>query len=314
MAKTSITPGLILSIGEAMVEMSQAETPETWRLGIAGDTLNTAWYLRGLLPAPWRVGYVSRVGTGPFSDRMLGFLQDAGIETAHVGRDPAREIGLYAITLTAGERSFSYWRDTSAARGLADDPAALARALGGARILYLSGITLAILPAEGRAHLMAALERARAGGATVVFDTNLRPRLWPDTASMGAAVQAMAGQADLVLPSFDDEAAHFGDCDPAATCARYLRCGAGQVVVKNAGGPIHFGGATGAGVVEGLARVQPVDTTAAGDSFNAGFLAAMLCGDACADAIRTAHDLSARVIGHRGALVPKALPSTAPGR
>ena len=301
--------GNILCIGEAMVELSAAG--DLWRLGIAGDTLNTAWYLRGLLGAGWSVGYLSRVGMGDFSQRMLDFLHDSGIESL-VTRDPAREIGLYAIALKDGERSFTYWRDNSAARRLADDPEGLAQALSGTGIAYLSGITLAILPPEGRTALTAALATARARGTRIVFDPNLRPRLWEGAEIMRRTVQAAAASCDLILPSLDDESAHFGDADPQATIARYLAAGARQVVVKAGGGPVHFGGADGTGIVTDLPRVQPVDTTAAGDSFNAGYLAARLGGAAIPDAIRRAHALSLRVIAHPGALVAQALPQAMP--
>lgn len=297
----------ILSIGEAMVELGQSDQPGLWRVGIAGDTLNTAWYLRRLLGPDWGVDYLSRVGQGAFSQQMVDFLADEGIGTDHVARDPLREIGLYAISLTDGERSFAYWRDTSAAKGLADDPQALDDALTGTAIAYVSGITVAILPPEGRANLLAALARARAAGTQVVFDPNLRPRLWADAASMRQGVSDAAAGADLVLPSFDDEATHFGDADPEATVARYLALGAGQVVVKNGGGPIRFGGRDGHGIVTDLMPETPVDSTAAGDSFNAGYLAAMLAGADPAAAIAAAHDLSRRVIRHRGALVREAL-------
>lgn len=302
-----MTPGLILCIGEAMVELSQSDSADSWRLGIAGDTLNTAWYLRGLLPELWRVGYLSRVGTGPFSQRMLDFLDTAQIERDYVSRDPAREIGLYAISLQDGERSFSYWRDSSAARGLADDPQRLRQAFSGASMLYLSGITLAILPDAARTHLMAALQDARAQGALVVFDPNLRPRLWPDAQTMCAQIERAAAQCDLILPSFDDEATHFGDTDPQATIARYHGLGAAQVVVKNGGGPMFHSGPDGAGALTDLVPEKPVDTTSAGDSFNAGYLAAML-QDADPDtSIRAGHALSRQVIRHRGALVPEAI-------
>jgi len=298
---------LILSIGEAMVELSQAGQADLWRLGIAGDTLNTAWYLRRLLPQGWRVAYCSRVGESEFSRKMLDFLTAEGIETTHVTRDPRREIGLYAITLKDGERSFSYWRDSSAAKGLADDRQALAAALAGVRIAYFSGITLAILPEPGRARLVEALTAAQAAGTQIVFDPNLRPRLWPDSGTMRHQIEAAAAIADLVLPSFDDEREHFGDADPQATVARYRACGAGQVVVKAGGDAIRHGGREGEGLIDGLGREQPVDTTAAGDSFNAGYLAARLQGSDIPDAIRAAHELSRRVIRHRGALVRQAL-------
>lgn len=302
-----MTGQLILSIGEAMVELSEAGQPGHWRLGIAGDTLNTAWYLRRLLPADWRVSYCSRVGQGEFSQKMLDFLAAEGIGADHVTRDPRREIALYAISLKDGERSFSYWRDTSAAKGLADDPQALAAALDGVRIAYFSGITLAILPEPGRALLIEALSAARAAGTQVVFDPNLRPRLWSDNPTMRRDIETAAGIADLVLPSFDDEREHFGDADPQATVERYLARGAGQVVVKAGGDAIRHGGREGWGLVDGLTRERPVDTTAAGDSFNAGYLAARLAGKEIGAAIREAHELSRRVIRHRGALVREAL-------
>ncbi len=300
-------PPRILSIGEAMLELSSAGQGDLWRLGIAGDTLNTAWYLHRLLRDEARVEYFTRVGTGEFSQKMLDFLAAEGIGADHIPRDPAREIGLYAISLKDGERSFSYWRDTSAAKLLGDDPAALDRALAGARIAYFSGISVAILSDRGRANLRDALARARTQGTMVVFDPNLRPRLWPDAAAMLAGIETAASGADLVLPSFDDEATHFGDVDAAATIRRYLDLGAGHVVVKNGGGPMHFGGSQGAGDLPELTPDTPVDTTAAGDSFNAGYLAAMLQGADCADAIRAGHRLSRQVIRHRGALVPAAV-------
>ncbi|MBK4217547.1 sugar kinase [Paracoccus caeni] len=302
-----MTKNDILCIGEAMVELSQSPQPDQWQLGIAGDTLNTAWYLRRLLPASRDVSYFSRVGTGEFSQRMLDFLAAEGIGADHILRDPEREIGLYAISLKDGERSFSYWRDNSAAKRLADDPALLERALSGTRIAYLSGITLAILPDEGRNTLFKALEQARAKGTKVVFDSNLRPRLWPDTTIMCATIEQAAALSDLILPSFDDERDYFGDADPQATVARYLGCGSGQVVVKAGGAAVHFGGAEGTGIVDGLIREVPVDTTSAGDSFNAGYLAARLDGAGIEQAIQRAHDLSRIVIGHRGALVRQAV-------
>ena len=111
-----MTTTRILSIGEAMVELSASGQAGLWRLGIAGDTLNTAWYLRRLLPAEWQVGYFSRVGLGEFSQKMIEFLDAEGIDSRHIGRDAQREIALYAISLKDGERSFTYWRDNSAAK------------------------------------------------------------------------------------------------------------------------------------------------------------------------------------------------------
>lgn len=295
-----------------MIELSEAQgAADLWRMGVAGDTLNTAWYARALLPVDWQVSYLTRVGQDRFSDRIVAFLSANGIDTGHVGRDPVRGPGLYAISLDQGERSFTYWRDRSAARLLADDAEALAAATGAADVIYVSGITLAILAPDRRAVLRDALAAARARGALTVFDPNLRPRLWDDAATMRAAIMDVVAASALVLPSYDDEAQHFGDADLAACAARYVSAGAGGVVVKNGGGPVHLAGTEGQGTIHDLPRAVPVDTTGAGDSFNGGYLAARLTGASPDQAVRRAHALATRVIGHPGALIPMAALATA---
>ena len=146
-------PVAFASIGECMIELSAGNGAD-WRLGYAGDTFNTAWYVRAILPKAKRVAYVTGLGDDPFSDKMRDFFARAGVETDRIRTIAGRRPGLYAITLEKAERSFTYWRGESAARCLADDAAWLKRALDGAGMLYFSGITLAILapPARQRLH------------------------------------------------------------------------------------------------------------------------------------------------------------------
>jgi 2-dehydro-3-deoxygluconokinase len=294
---------LFAAIGECMVELSAAGD-DLWRLGIAGDTLNTAWYARARLPQDWEVSYVTRLGQDAFSDRAVAFLAANGIATRHVSRHPDRSIGLYAIALQAGERSFAYWRDTSAARTLMEAPETVHAALDAAAALHLSGITLAILPDEARDRLLALVGQARSRGALTAFDPNHRARLWPDAATARRVIGKAAGVASVVLPSFEDEAGLFGDAAPEATVARYLALGAGLVVVKTGGGAVTIG-APGQPVRRvDLPTVTPLDTTGAGDSFNGAFLAAWLTGSGAEAAVRAAHGLALRVVQHRGALMP----------
>ncbi len=292
----------IICVGEAMVEMAPSAAPGDYRMGFAGDTLNTAWYLRRALGEAWAVEYLTAVGQDAVSDRLVGFIEGAGVGTMHIARIAGRTVGLYLIELKDGERSFAYWRGQSAARVLAQDAGHLARALDGAGIVYLSGITLAVLEGAGRANLYAALTQARAAGAKVVFDPNLRPRLWPDTATMCRVIMEAAALSDVVLPSHEDEATFFGDIDVNATADRYSDAGAGLVVVKNGGGDMltRDGAVYASHAPEVVARI--VDTTAAGDSFNAGFLAAWVAGGDVATSVRAGARLAAQVIGQRGAL------------
>lgn len=294
----------LICVGECMVELAP-EPGGLMRRGFAGDTFNTAWHARRALPEGWTIGYLTTLGSDAVSDEMLAFMQGAGIDTRDVARHPTRGPGLYMITLHDGERSFTYWRDASAARCLADDADRLAAAFEDAHTVFLSGITLAILDAPGRDRLFAALEVARRAGARVAFDPNIRPRLWSDMDEMRATVMRFATIADLCLPSFEDESDHFGDADPAATAARYRTAGSGEVVVKNGGAEITVLSEDGATLCfDPGPPVRPVDTTGAGDSFNAGYLAARLKGAEIEEALREGHALACRVIGHRGALTP----------
>jgi 2-dehydro-3-deoxygluconokinase len=293
-----------LSVGECMVEFLRQDDG-LWRQGFAGDTLNVAWAMRALLPPDQAVDYVSRVGTDALSDRMLAMLQAAGIGTGTIARDPDRTLGLYTIeTDAAGERSFAYWRSASAARGLARDGAALAATLAGADLVYLSGITLAILPAGDRANLLAALGARGARGFRLAFDPNIRPRLWSGAAETRAAVTAVAQLCDIVLPTQDDEAACFGDADAEATLTRYAALGVPEVVVKDGTRPtlVQADGVVTRHPVRPAERV--LDTTGAGDSFNGAYLAARLTGATPAAAVAAAQAVSRAVVGQRGALIP----------
>jgi Sugar kinases, ribokinase family len=292
----------LLSIGECMLELSTGDAGQL-RKGYAGDTFNAAFYARAALPADWQVDYLTAVGTDRVSDEMLAFMEASGVGTGFVERLPDRSPGLYMIHLENGERSFSYWRSASAARLLARDPGKLARALAAADIVIFSGITLAILESDGAEVLIEEIGKVRDTGRIVAFDPNIRPRLWPDPDRMRAVIENGARASNLVLPSFDDEAAHFGDADIPATLKRYRSLGVERIVVKNGAGAVSvaFDGKISEVPVVPVAEI--VDTTSAGDSFNGSFLAHLaIHGDPVAAAGFAAR-VAAIVVGRHGALV-----------
>ena len=304
----AVTPASFASIGECMIELSGRDG-DLWQMGFAGDTFNAAFYARAVLPSERRVAYVTAVGDDPFSRRLRDFIAGTGVATDRIRAIPGGRPGLYAITLQGAERAFSYWRGESAARQLADDPAWLDAALADAELLSFSGITLGILTPTGRATLLGALLKRRGSGARIAFDTNFRPALWPDRAEAQAAMQAAYRAADIVLPTFDDETALFGDASPEATAERIARAGVAEIVVKNGSDPCLV--ATGSGR-EGIPAVTPervVDTTGAGDSFSGAYLSGRLLGRAPGAAARLGHAVAAQVIGVRGALSEVKLPA-----
>lgn len=292
----------LVGIGECMIELSQADDG-LLRKSFAGDVLNSLWYAKLALGQNWNVQFLSAVGMDPMSTEMLHFIGSAGIDTATISRRTDRRPGLYMIHLDGAERSFSYWRDTSAARLLAADRKHFATVIDQASAVYLSGITLAILPEDDLDYVLETLKHARSVGKFIAFDSNIRPALWPDTDRMKRKIHRAASVANLVLPSFDDEVAAFGDELPHHTLQRYIECGAETVVLKNGADKVDV---LHQGVTLSFPTIptpSPVDTTGAGDSFNGAFLASFLQTGDIALAVQSGQTCAANVICHHGALV-----------
>ena len=292
----------ILSIGECMAEFSPDEQLGKFNLGFAGDTFNTAWYIANN-HADVNSAYFSKVGDDELSDQMLKFMSDNQVDTRYITTVAGSTIGLYLISLVNGERTFSYWRNKSAATFLGQNVDDVGNAMKKQDMIYFSGITLAILDQNSRENLFSCLKSARRAGKKIAFDPNLRPKLWNDKKEMCDVIMAGANLSDIILPSFEDEATWFSDADPMSTLARYQNVGAETVVVKNAGDPVSFWSQHGAGtyLVESVEKI--IDSTAAGDSFNAEILVGLLREIPLADAINNAANLAKKVLMGQGALV-----------
>jgi len=295
----------VVAIGEVMIELSRG--PDG-RFGMAcgGDTFNTAVYLAR---AGIDTAYATALGDDPYSDGMVSMASAEGVKTDLILRAPGRLPGLYMIeTDSKGERRFRYWRGEAPARELFDLPEwnRIAESMLGARLIFFSGITLSLYSNTGLGRLLAIIEMARQQGAKVAFDANFRPQGWRGDLPRARTVFMEAlKRVDVALPTYDDEAVLWGDPSPEATVERLQAFGIGEIVVKNgqqsalvsAGGRQEF--------VPVPEVVDPIDTTAAGDSFNAGYMAARLSGDNPAAAAAAGHRLAAEKVRHRGAIMPR---------
>lgn len=294
-----------ISIGECMVEMSTRDA-EHFNLGFAGDALNTAWYTRAAIGSGWDVDFVSALGDDIYSAQMRDFFLKHQIGTDHIKTLSGKRPGLYIIHQAKGDRHFTYWRENSAARLLANDPETLNQALDGAGLIYFSGVTLAIIGETGRTNLLTAIALARQNGAKIAFDSNIRPALWPHNSALTGAIEDACSHVDIALPTFDDEAVFFGDASPQITATRYFSYGVKEVVVKN--GPGLALVATQDETFEVPANpVTAIDATGAGDSFNGAYLAARESGLSLLESAKTAHRVAAIVVTHPGALVAPSL-------
>jgi 2-dehydro-3-deoxygluconokinase len=302
------TPIRIACLGEAMVELSGLDAQAgTLAFGVAGDTLNTAIYLKRALGEAAQVAYLTALGRDAFSDRMVTAMEEEGLDTSAIARLPGRLPGIYAINLDdRGERTFSYWRSESAARSMLDPGGLDVEALSRFDVVFLSGITLAILAPEARMTLIGQCARLKAIGTTIAFDSNYRPRLWDSEEAARAAFSMMWGASTIALPSRDDEAKLYPGEDVAALFGRLTSRGVREVVLKDGAAGPHLW-TEGRPLAKDTYAAAPkvVDTTAAGDGFNAGYLATRLRGGGVGEAAQAGHALASRIIGVRGAIMPR---------
>ena len=225
-----------------------------------------------------------------------------GLDTSLVLEHPSRGTGLYAIsTDDAGERSFTYWRDTSAAREMLALPGshdALAIAAQ-ADLVGFSLITLAILPPKARRALLAMARQVRARGGQVAFDGNYRPRMWSGAEEARAARDAAIACATIGLPTLEDETALSGEADGGAVASHWQGLGCAETVVKLGPGGCRLPDGT---IVAPEAVLSPIDTSGAGDAFNASYLGARLNGADPKAAARAGHALAGWTIMRPGAI------------
>ncbi|PMG99412.1 sugar kinase [Vibrio lentus] len=312
----------IAIIGECMIELNGAPFG-TMQQTYGGDTLNAAVYLNRSATsysrssdAPMiRTSYVTALGSDAISQQMLNRWQDEGLSTDFVLIDEQRSPGLYLIQLDdVGERTFLYWRNDSAARYMAQHPDfdKITAQLEDVDMVFLSGISLAILPHGDQLKLLTIIQGLRERGVAIAFDSNYRPKLWDSQGVTKEAYQLAYKATDIALVTFDDEQLLWGDQTPQDTIKRLHTLGVKTVVVKL--------GAEGCLISENLEDVPVkvtttpvetvVDSTSAGDSFNGGFLSCYLAGGSVSEACQQGNALARLVIQHHGAIIPKAITDT----
>jgi 2-dehydro-3-deoxygluconokinase len=295
-----------ICIGECMVEL-RATGIDTFARSYAGDVYNTAVYLKRSLPAA-QVQFLSVSGDDAMSLAMRGAWRSQDIDDALAFTVAGGSPGLYLIENdTWGERRFHYWRAHSAARRwfalLQQRGDSLVR---GADLVYLSGISLAILHSAERSGAIEWLRKLRAHVGLLAFDPNLRLALWETPQIAADTIRAAMTVCDIVLPSTEDLTALFQVSDPMQHLAMLRELGVKETAITL--------GAAGCVVGEADKHLLPaprvanvVDTSGAGDAFNGAYLATRLKRGSSLQAAHAGLELAARVITHAGAIVPRSV-------
>lgn len=294
-------------IGECMVELQK--TDDQLKQSFGGDTLNTALYLSRLTQQHGvTTAYVTGLGKDPFSKEMLANWQQEGLNTDLVQISDNKLPGIYAIeTAPDGERSFFYWRNDSAAKYWLRDGSveSFAAALSQSQVIYLSGISLAILPTDCREKLVELLTLCRKDGVKVAFDNNFRPALWESLDAARDMYASILRLTDIAFLTFDDEVMLYGDSEEQQAIERTQAFGVKEIVVKRGAQECYVVTPNDFIAVPAVKVSNVVDTTAAGDSFSAGYLAKRLTGGSTVDSAVAGHTLAGTVIQHRGAIIPR---------
>jgi 2-dehydro-3-deoxygluconokinase len=263
----------VLAYGEAMVEFNQAskDRPE-YLQGFGGDTSNFAI---AAARQGARTGFVSAVGDDHFGRLLIDLWTREGVDTSTVRVDGTAPTGVYFVSHGPSGHAFDYLRKGSAASRYTPRDLPL-DAIAAARVLHLSGISVAISDSACDAAL-AAVEHARANGVRVSFDTNLRLKLWP-LARARAVMNEVLRLTDICLPSWDDVAVLTGLDDRDAIVDYLLSRGAQVVALKLGKDGAYVATPATRRVVPGHV-VAAVDATGAGDCFGGAFVARLAAGD-----------------------------------
>lgn len=303
----------IAIIGECMLEISlpsglgaHAKLDSGFSFG--GDTLNTAIYL-SRMGVPTH--YVTALGHDAFSDWMIDQWKKEDLYCELVERVDDTLPGLYAIeTDSTGERCFSYWRDNAPVRSMLRGSKRrdrLFEELSKFNMIYLSGITLSLFSEEDRTYLFNFLESFSANGGLLAFDSNFREQQWPDASAARKVFDRAYGLCDIALSTLEDEKKLYPDVSEGDVISRLQKLSVDEIVLKK--------GALGSTLVHGGEQLQcfaepiesVVDTTAAGDSFNAAYLASRAVGLSSFKAATNGHRLAGTVVQEFGAIIDSSL-------
>ncbi|WP_018931133.1 sugar kinase [Gracilibacillus lacisalsi] len=283
----------VITIGESMVVFTPVSSPmmryaETFSKNVGGAETNVAI---GLARLGHNVGWVSKLGKDEFGTYILNTVRGEGVDVSQVKQDPVFPTGLYFKEIRhADDIRVSYYRKGSAASTLQTDDIDEAY-IKNAKYLHVTGITPAL--SESAYHtVIQMMKLARKHEVKVVFDPNLRRKLWSEQKARTVLTE-MVALSDIVLPGLEEADFLFDETDPEQVADQFLANGCETVIIKLGEKGAYFKAKNESGYIEGFPVPQVIDPVGAGDGFVAGFLSGMLDQLLLSDAVKRANAVGA---------------------
>lgn len=295
----------ITFFGECMIELRHSGE-HSFSQSYAGDIYNAAVYLKRCFPEI-KTGISTCIGNDKYSQLMLNAFVAEGLNTEPVLTHVSKQPGLYIVDTDAkGERSFSYWRNDSAAKvALAQFTNEYVTQLQQNKMFFFSGISLAIIDDSLREKFWDTLTLLKNAGVIIVFDPNYRKALWPSFTDTMIQYEMALHFADIVLPGIEDMQSLYAVNTVEETILSLERFDIQELVIKDGPNAVHVLHNNELKTVSIAPITHVVDTTSAGDSFNGAYLGARLQGENITAAVNIAASVAGTVIQHPGAIIPQ---------
>lgn len=297
----------ILVIGECMMELKESSAT-TMAKSFAGDVYNTAVYAKRWF-SDIDVSFFTAIGNDPISQEFELTCSNEGINCQAILHSDTRHLGIYSInTDEQGERSFTYWRNQSAATQLMSMLPNSEFSTSDLDIVYFSGISLSILPLEAKSLLIAYVQRLKEQGAKIAFDPNYRAHMWDSKDQAVYWIEKAYSLSDIVLPGLEDHNALFAHQSVKDISEYFAGFDVSEMIIKCGGDGVYaFDAENNLYHLPFSPAETQVDSTAAGDSFAGTYLAARLKGSQVDKAIAHAAEVAKFVIQHHGAIVDQSV-------
>ena len=288
----------LIGIGECLIELFE-EATHSYKQSVAGDVFNTLFYASRL---GLKTGFISNFGSDDLTKNILEVMDREGIDRSYTTESDKKTNGIYLIaTNESGDPHYSFWRSDSAARETlqAIDVKKLEDFILSSKYFHFSAIALAIL--HERKILISILQKLR-GKIKISFDTNFRKGLWDEIDNLKIFIESASSFVDVLFVSRSDDENIYGVRTAEAAMKYYQSLGYKLIIYKQGSDDVYCWNSNTLIQVPTIKDVRVVDATAAGDAFNAGFIAAQIRGENIENSIRNGNGCAAFVIGRRGGL------------